>query len=128
MWTNRARDFVVTSIDSNELHYFAQTWNWTCGPGLLKDLLSNPNCDFGTALMIFWLARPEYYLQYADSTNVPDFELEGFEFLSYLEEKMVTGCFRAKTIRFDPTPEVGLYPESIAVAKRELPKMLYQQS
>lgn len=61
----KALEFCSSHGDFEELHFFAENVNWDFGTEFLEAILLNPNCDFGTAKLIFWLASPDYYQEFA---------------------------------------------------------------
>lgn len=127
--------FCRGNTDPEELHAFADTWNWDAGPGALQDLLDNPACEAATALLIYWRAAPEYYRQFADKAAVAaaNANVEDFEFLSRLEARYVAGEFPVGRVSFDPSrPEdcggyglVGTYDDMKGKFVRELPGAMY---
>ncbi|MFD2907401.1 DUF4274 domain-containing protein [Flavobacterium ardleyense] len=99
-------------------------YNWDNGFPSLKKMLLSEHCDRGTALFIYWMSRPEWYRQYNELSEIPDFEKRGYLFIKFIEEhyeKIIK-----EEIIFDPyeAKEVGLYENEITY-KSELPKIMY---
>lgn len=129
--------FCRETTDPEELHAFAQNWNWDAGHGVLEEILNNPACEAATALYIYWHASPEYYLQFANAEAMasaggdPD-DILGF--LSRLEARYVAGKFTVGSIAFDPTDPfgggagyslVGCYDDMSDKFVRALPEAMY---
>src|SRR5262245_7014277 len=58
-----ALSFVSSTKNKDELHFFAQNWNWDGDIKPVFALIKNPSCDAGTLLFLYWYGCPEdYYL------------------------------------------------------------------
>lgn len=121
-------DFVNETTNPEELHYFAETWNWDGGFEALQMLLNNPSCDRGTALMIYWLAQPVfYYQQYADLSQVPPDHEDEYDFIDEIENWLLGNSFETNQIQFIPTPEIiGCYELANYPYARLIPEELLQ--
>ncbi|MFD2721493.1 DUF4274 domain-containing protein [Hymenobacter monticola] len=53
-----------------ELHYLAYIYNWDDGPEVLSWIVDSPNCDQGTAALIFWRSQPDFYQEYTDESEM----------------------------------------------------------
>jgi len=87
---------------SEELHEFASQFNWDCGFSELDAVLAHPMCDRGTALMIYWLAEPVYYVDFASIEEVPDVNREGYRFVMRVRDLLTQDVFQENRIPFDP--------------------------
>ena len=114
-----------------ELHAFADTWNWDKGTWALQEILDNPACEAATALLIYWGSAPEFYLQYADRDALvadpfASGTLETFDFLTKLETRYIAGDFRTGSLAFDPADNrVGIYKDLRDKFVRALPAVMY---
>jgi GNAT superfamily N-acetyltransferase len=45
----------------DQWHQVADGWNWGSGCDILRWIVEQPDCDKGTALLIFWRGEPSYY-------------------------------------------------------------------
>jgi hypothetical protein len=128
--------FCRETTDPEELHSFADTWNWDEGTWALEEILRNPACEAATALMIYWKAAPEYFLQFADREGlaadpIRSFQLESFDFVAELEQRYLAGAFPVGSISFDPrdpNPDVtgaGIYDDYREKFVRALPEAMY---
>lgn len=120
--------------NAEELHAFADTWNWDKGTWALEEILDNPACEAATALLIYWRSAPEYYRQYADRAALVADPLAAhaiapFDFLAKLEARYVAGTFPVGSIAFDPADpadnRVGIYDDLRDKFVRELPRVMY---
>jgi len=120
--------FLETTTDPQELHLFADLWNWDGGVDELKRVATHPSCDAGTALLIYWRARPEWYLQYPTPSAVPESERDTHELIQTIERRYVAGKYGTGDIAYDPeqTGEVGLYKSEMAKTNRTLPTEMYK--
>jgi hypothetical protein len=126
--------FCQNNSDSEELHAFASNWNWDFGRWPLEAILENPACEAATALLIYWLGRPEFFRQYANRQEVEaddTGDVEAFDFLSDIEARYIAGEFRVGSIPFDPVNPfghpsfVGMYDDMRERFVRELPAVMY---
>ncbi len=129
-------EFCRTNSNSEELHAFADTWNWDAGTEPLQTLLDNPACEAATALLIYWKAAPEFYRQYANRSAVEAAyaDVNQFDFVNKLERKFVAGAFPIRRLSFDPNNDehcgglkfVGTYDDLKDAFVRELPPEVYE--
>ncbi|MBI1187647.1 MAG: DUF4274 domain-containing protein [Alphaproteobacteria bacterium] len=128
--------FCRNTTDPEELHAFAQTWNWDAGHGVLETILNNPACEAATALHIYWHAAPEWHRQFADADSMPGGDPEDvLGFLSRIEARYVAGAFPRGVLGFDPADPygggqggsfIGVYDELRDRFVRALPQAMYQ--
>ena len=120
--------------DPEELHAFADTWNWDKGTWALQEILDNPACEAATALLIYWRSAPEFFQQYADrdalaADPLTSSSLDLFDFLTRLEARYVAGEFRVGSLAFDPAEptenRVGNYNDLRDRFVRALPAVMY---
>lgn len=100
----KTTEFCRMNSDAEELHEFAMRWNWDCGHWAIEEILNNPACEAATALLIYWLAAPEFYRQFADRDAVSKAmaNVDMFDFITHLERRYVAGDFGVGRIAFDP--------------------------
>lgn len=125
-----AQEFFASVTDPDELHLFADAYNWD---GRVEDLLRtirHPLCDFGTALLVYWRGQPGCFLQYADREDVPQSQREGYDLLREIEQRVQTGSYRSARQPFNPASDhkhdARPTPETIARQGRDLPAEMYQ--
>ena len=96
-------DNLITAFSCPEqLDAFVQSWNWDGGNERLKQILEHPLCERATALRVYWLGSPQYYLQYRDRSEVRDYELDAWDFLRWIEERYADSQFVDGDIYYSP--------------------------
>jgi len=92
-----------------KLHNFAVHYNWDDGFEIPKWIINNPLCDRGTALMMYWHARPQYFCKYPTRDEVPrtGWNLQHYDFLREIEEKYLGGFYKHQTIFFNPRHDMS---------------------
>ncbi len=97
----------LSQMSSIELHHFAWLFNWDCGTDELAALVEHPECDAGTAMMIFWLGQPtEYYRDNRDG-KLAERQQPAFEFLRHIETRLLSDDFAHSAIACDPFDIMG---------------------
>lgn len=62
-------------------------------------------CALGTAVMLYWLASPQYYLQFTTRDDVPAYALDGWDLVEAVEARVRTGAYRHDDVFFDPSDD-----------------------
>ena len=101
-WLLRTADFLETSTDARELYFFAENYNWGKGWVLLDLLITNPALDRAGAHLLFWAAQPEYYQEYGSVAEVPDYQVDGWDFVQRLLARIADGRYDTVLNEFDP--------------------------
>lgn len=68
----------------DEWHRVACSWNWDAGYGILNWVVDQNACDRGTALQLFWLGEPAFYLKYRDRDDIlrnARHSVDGYDFV-----------------------------------------------
>ena len=86
---------------AEEIHVFAANFNWDNGYEWLNWIIDHPLCSRGTALMLYWLSEPVYYLK-KDVLEISEYQLNGFKFVHKLQNKYLNNGFADYNIGFDP--------------------------
>ena len=73
--------------------------------------------------MLYWIADPEYYLEYRIISDCPEYNREPLQLSRFIEGKFKRGGFASHLIPFDPTPWVTNEYEDHAV--RKIPKIMF---
>jgi uncharacterized protein DUF4274 len=112
-------------------HQVAWSWNWDAGEEPLLWIIRQPNCDRGTALLIYWYAGPRYLAQYASRDEVPSYEVEGYDLVMEIEAAYLAGRYANVQIAFDPHDDRG-YDWTAEYAdkpyRRQIPEHMYMAS
>ena len=80
--------------------------NWDDGHEFLKKILTSLDCDKGTVLLIYWLARPQYYAKYRAPEEVPMSEWTDYQFVLEVARVLVEKDL-PEVIAFNPVGFVG---------------------
>ncbi len=102
-------------------------YNWDDGFEWLYEVVQSKYCDKGTALMIYWLSRPEWCSQYASESDVKPWDEDNYKFVRFVEKIYPT--ISLEHIIYDPykDEQVGLYAGDFEV-KTPLPELMYQKT
>ena len=97
----------LRQMSSIELHHFACNFNWDGGTDELAAVVGHPECDAGTAMMIFWLGQPAYYYRRHRNGKLAEHEQTVFEFLRHIETRLLSNDFALSAIACDPFDIMG---------------------
>ncbi|WP_298521073.1 DUF4274 domain-containing protein [uncultured Kordia sp.] len=86
---------------TEEIHQLAKHYNWDNGSKFLKWAIKQPNCDKGTALLIYWLGSPEWYSQFASKKEVDSWAQDGYALLAAIEKRMKKDDFKTYNYKFN---------------------------
>lgn len=109
-------------------HQVAWSWNWDAGTEPLQWIIRQPNCDRGTALLIYWHAGPRWMAQYASRDEAPSYQHEGYDLIMEIEAAYLAGRYTNTQISFDPRDDLG-YDWTAEYAdqpyRRPIPQQMY---
>ena len=99
----------LIGTNSYERHIAANSWNWDYGIAPPIWITRKPDTDIATAISIFFLFEPSYYLQYAGNLDAVDSPHERFMLRNLLElkKRIETGFYTTSNIRADFWREIG---------------------
>ena len=92
-------------LNSTDLYYLAQNYNWDDGIKVLHWIIDSPKCDKGCASLIFWTSEPDFYFGYTIDT-IPDYEKQTFLLLKKITDKFRNNEFKKNSLKYDPTERV----------------------
>ena len=92
---------VFKTLSSAEQYFLASIYNWDDGTKVLEWIIDSPKCDKGTAVMIFWLAEPDYYFNYSEET-VDDSDRDIWQLLQKVIHKIRNKEFKRSLFAFNP--------------------------
>jgi hypothetical protein len=100
--------FFDTISDAEELHLYADGFNWDTGVEEMRRVIRHPLCDRGTARLIYWRGAPGYYARFSDrsETRNPD-QADHYDLLREIEQKISAGHFRTHRFVYDPKSDRG---------------------
>jgi hypothetical protein len=126
-WESEAElhQFFETITDAEELHLYANGFNWDTGVGELRRVIRHSLCDRGTALLIYWRGGPGFYARFADRSETinPD-QADTYDLLQEIEQKIIAGHFHTRHFTYDPKNDGGhdmTARHSKGVRKRSIP-------
>ena len=92
---------VFQGLSSAEQYYLASIYNWDDGTTVLDWIIDSPKCDRGTAIMIFWMAEPDYYFDFTLET-IDDWAKDVWLLLQKIISKMRNEAFTTSNFGFSP--------------------------
>ncbi|MDB2686330.1 DUF4274 domain-containing protein [Mariniblastus sp.] len=124
LWDRQLEAFLRECANPFELHLFVNGWNWDDGgEKSLRKLVKNDSCDAGTALLLYWMTNPEYYLEYRIISDCPEHNREPLQLSRFIEGKFKRDGFSSRLIPFDPTPWITNEYDDYAV--RKIPAIMF---
>jgi hypothetical protein len=99
-----------------ELFQKAVNHNWDEGFAKLNAILKNPLCDRATALAIYWMGQPGYFLQYEKANEVSVSNRKHYNFIKKLEKRILEGEFLENQLPLDPSSLAGFNRREEAAA------------
>lgn len=125
-----SREFFDSITDPEELHLYADEFDWDVGIGDIGRVVEHPLCDLGTALLVYWRARPGFYLQYRNREAVPEYDHPFWDLIRDIEERVSRGQYRSAELPFDPADDhradLRPDPKEVRAYGRNLPAVMYR--
>jgi len=108
-WTHYTPDrfvrfarWLMGTSDPDIWHMVGTSWNWDYSHAPLLWIIRQERCDIATALEIFFLAEPYYYFRWVDDrASVPARNLEMFDFLAEIRQRLARGSYKRSEVAFD---------------------------
>jgi hypothetical protein len=98
----RLARWLMATSDPDVWHIVATSWNWDYSHAPPLWIIRQESCDIATALEIFFLADPSYYVRWVnDRSSVPNSNLEMFDFLAEIRQRLTRGFYKRSKIAFD---------------------------
>lgn len=113
------------TLRSAELHYLAEIYNWDDSTEILFWIINSDKCDKGTALMIFWRAAPDYYLE-KNEDELEIYEKEVYQLLQQIIESFKSNKFKRSILKYNPANDFEIDSEEIA--NWNIPKDMTKQT
>ncbi|MCP4138510.1 MAG: DUF4274 domain-containing protein [bacterium] len=104
---------------TEKLFLKAYYYNWDDGISKLLTMVKSKDCDKGTALLIYWLAHPEYYYKYNDPDEMPEYERPVYNLIKTIEELILSKKLPEKIIY---SPDKSLIPKKLGKIPKEMIK------
>lgn len=86
------------SLNSAEMHYLVEIFNWDDGTEILNWIIDSDKCDSGTALMIFWRSSPDYYL---GKDRIEEYDNDIFKLLEKIIQRFKLKNFKKSNIKYN---------------------------
>lgn len=103
-WQMKTHRFLKECTDSEQLHLFADLYNWDGGIDDLQLLIQNENCELATALLIYWRAQPQEYIgKESISEYMPNFK----PMLEEIQRKVINNDFTSSICKYNPADDQG---------------------
>lgn len=125
-WSRKTDAFFASDTSPAELHAFAKSWNWDGGTERMRDVIEHPNCDAGTALLVYWYASPEFYSAFASRDDVPEWARETYDLIVDIEGRYLRGAYKTKSIAYDPKADGMVGGDGKDPILRPIPARMYQ--
>jgi hypothetical protein len=110
-------NWINTNSDPMALYVLAYNFNWDGGFEVPICIFNSPNCSLSTALLLFYRAEGELFLQNKQSDNS---DTEWFNFISELYKKILNNDFSNSYIHFKcPLTKVLVYKLSKIISEEE---------
>ena len=90
--------WLVTEAGPDDWHLVADGWDWERGEDPLWWIVTRPNCDRATALMVFWGTRPHLYLGQPDWRAV---DVDEYDLYHTIRARWAAGFYTRSEIAFD---------------------------
>jgi Domain of unknown function (DUF4274) len=105
---------------SEEIHAFADKFNWDDSREALTWILENPKCELGTAVMIYWKATPLYFYEKYESreqlakqkpsycTDEDWFQFQTYDLIKMIEKKFDEGFYKTRVVQYSVLKDENL--------------------
>ena len=104
---------------SEKLFLKAYHYNWDDGIGGLTKIINNKYCDKGTALMLYWHAKPDFYKLFNSEDEVPSHAKASYRFMKKIEALILDNKL-PELISY--TPDKSLTPTDLGNIPPEMVK------
>ncbi|MEZ4317073.1 MAG: DUF4274 domain-containing protein [Myxococcota bacterium] len=93
----------LARMDRWQAHAMAATYDEPDRERVFLPLVRDTaRCARGTAVMLYWMASPHYYLQFDDRSEVPAYAQAGWDLITAVEEHVRNGDYAHDDLFFDP--------------------------
>lgn len=94
----------LATASPDEWHRVALDFNWGEPLYVLNWIVHQPNCDIATALTIFWLGEPEFWLEESGSNkDTPNaYSYMNRAICAYIADRVLAGGYTRSEIMFQP--------------------------
>lgn len=110
-------------LDSAEMHYLVEIFNWDDSTEVLNWIVDSAGCDKGTALMIFWRSSPDYYL---GKDSIDDYDKDILYLLEKIIQRFKLQNFKKSKIKYDPAEDFDVQTSISEVEAWGLPQEMFK--
>jgi hypothetical protein len=101
-WEYQSEEAELRAMGPDGWHRLALHGNWdTIQPQVWRWIVTQPDCDRATALLLFWKTEPEFYLEFADRANVPDANRFDFDLIELIRDRWFAGAYTRAELALD---------------------------
>ena len=110
-------NWIKNNSDPKLLYVLAYNYNWDGGFEIPCQIMNSPYCTLSTALLLFYRAEGDTYLQNKQETSS---DKEWYSYISSLYVKIINNTYKATNIQFKcPLSKVQIYKLSKVLAPNE---------
>ena len=110
-------NWIKACTDRNLLYVLAYNYNWDNGFEIPKYIMNSSYCSLSTALLLFYRAEGELYLQ---DKQVDSSDKDWYDFVTNLYKKILDGFYKESNIQFKcPLSKVQIYKLSKVLSDEE---------
>jgi Domain of unknown function (DUF4274) len=114
-----AEKWLKTEAKPDDWHRFAMGANWDFVPiSTFRWIVEQPECDRATALLIFWLASPTFFVEHRDRAKLTRDERELFDLVVAVRTRFMRSGYRRSELEFRLEEDVGIL--DFAIMDRKL--------
>ncbi len=85
---------IFNSLNSEELHYLAENYNWDNGLEVLESIVESPICDKVIAFLIYRRSDPMFLTRYENEEESRKDCVESFDLLKKAEKNLLDGFYK----------------------------------
>lgn len=96
-------DAKLKAIGPAGWHRVALYGNWDfVEPAAWRWIVSQPDCEKATALVIFWKAQPDFYYEHGPRERLRPAEVEMYDLIMLIRDRWRAGAYTRSEFGFDP--------------------------
>lgn len=124
-WKRLRHQFLREAANPLELHLFAANWNCDGGSRHIYQIVTNPRCDAGTALWLYWENDPYFYQGYRYIKDAEGWKQSWLRILRSIERRFHRNDFATAGIPFGPEPWVRDRDADAERVVHDIPEVMY---
>lgn len=121
-------DYLQTATQE-QLFYYVMRSNYDDNFFHLQWIASQKTTDLATIKAIYWNEGADYFMQFADDSQLSGWQKERFNFILWLEKRCIEGFYPNQNIYFDPFKSDGARPNEYDIERvRQAPNIMLEVS